>query len=265
MAFDLGAGDGTQVQVVVATEEALNLRILGGDTVESAEPAALIAAWSRATGLPRLPPTWAGAPFLWRNVNVDDAEVLADAAAIREHDLAFGVLWVDNPWQSSYNSMQPDPAQFADWAGMVSVGGYSFGNARYNLPSGADVVPYFGGVYTRLDMTIMNNWDFSLQANNDSYFDWTGLARITYRMGGSRRRTVSDQLEQPMMRNEHIVRAHQTPQVAVNETTGTPWRVFVVNNAAASKGYEHGRRLKNSRRHPPKPSLNGRWVRKLRN
>jgi hypothetical protein len=128
----------------------------------------------------------------------------------------------------------------ADWAGMISVGGYTFGQARYNWSAGSkagqDVVPYFGGVYTRLDMTLMRNWDFSLQANNDSYFDWTGFARLTYRMGGSRRRNVPDQMEQPMMRNEHIVRAHQTPVVAVNEATGTPWRVIVVNNAATGAG-----------------------------
>ena len=111
-----------------------------------------------------------------------------------------------------------------DWAGMISVGGYAYGNARYNLPNGQDVVPWFGGVYTRLDMTFIENWDFSLQANNDSYFDWTGFARLTYRMGGSRRRNVPDQMEQPMMRNEHIVRAHRTPEVAINPETGTPWR-----------------------------------------
>ena len=128
----------------------------------------------------------------------------------------------------------------ADWAGMVSVGGYTFGQARYNWNAGSkagkDVVPYFGGVYTRLDMTLVQNWDFSLQANNDSYFDWTGFARLTYRMGGSRRRNVPDQMEQPMMRNEHIVRAHQTPEVAINPTTNTPWRVIHVNNASTAPG-----------------------------
>jgi hypothetical protein len=122
----------------------------------------------------------------------------------------------------------------ADWAGMISVGGYTFGQARYNWTAGSkigqDVVPYFGGVYTRLDLTLMRNWDFSLQANNDSFFDWTGFARLTYRMGGSRRRNVPDQMEQPMMRNEHIVRAHQTPEVACNPVTGLPWRVIHVNN-----------------------------------
>ena len=128
----------------------------------------------------------------------------------------------------------------SDWAGMISVGGYALGNARYNWwhgpQTGKDVVPWFGGVYTRLDMTFIENWDFSLQANNDSLFDWTGFARLTYRMGGSRRRNVPDQMEQPMMRNEHIVRAHQTPIVAVNPTTNTPYRVIHVNNAAVTSG-----------------------------
>jgi len=128
----------------------------------------------------------------------------------------------------------------SDWAGMISVGGYALGNSRYDWSvgpqTGKDVVPWFGGVYTRLDMTFANNWDFSLQGNNDSYFDWTGFARLTYRMGGSRRRNVPDQMEQPMMRNEHIVRAHQTPVFALNPATGGRWRAFHVNNAGNATG-----------------------------
>jgi hypothetical protein len=124
----------------------------------------------------------------------------------------------------------------SDWAGMISVGGYAYGNARYNFPNGQDVVPWFGGVYTRLDMTFIENWDFSLQYNNDSYFDSTGFARLTYRMGGSRRRNVPDQMEQPMMRNEHIVRAHQTPEAAINPDTGTAWRVINVDNSGTGPG-----------------------------
>ena len=124
----------------------------------------------------------------------------------------------------------------SDWAGMVSVGGYTFGNARYNLANGQDVVPFFGGVYTRLDLTLIRNWDFSLQYNNDSYFDSTGFARLTYRMGGSRRRNVPDQMEQPMMRNEHIVRAHQAPEQAINPVTGDPWRVIHVDNSKPTNG-----------------------------
>jgi len=128
----------------------------------------------------------------------------------------------------------------ADWAGMVSVGGYAYGNSRYNTINGRDVVPWFGGVYTRLDLTLRRNWDFSLQANNDSFFDWTGFARLTYRMGGSRRRNVPDQMEQPMFRNEHIVRTHQTPEQALIARTpaseaagmaGKPFKVIHVDSS----------------------------------
>ncbi|MFM8577884.1 MAG: beta strand repeat-containing protein, partial [Planctomycetaceae bacterium] len=128
-----------------------------------------------------------------------------------------------------------------DWAGMVSVGGYALGNARYDWTAGPldgeDIVPWFGGVYTRLDLTLKENWDFSIQANNDSFFDWTGFARLTYRMGGSRRRSVPDQIEQPMMRNEHIVRAHQTPITAGNlDDGGRNWYVIHVDNTAPDGG-----------------------------
>ncbi|NDC53853.1 MAG: hypothetical protein EBZ74_06065 [Planctomycetia bacterium] len=120
----------------------------------------------------------------------------------------------------------------SDWAGMVSVGGYAYGNTSYKLANGQASVPWFGGVYTRLDVTLVKNWDFSLQYNNDSYFDSTGFARLTYRMGGSRRRNVPDQMEQPMMRNEHIVRAHQAPEQALNPlNSNTAWKFIHVDNS----------------------------------
>ena len=120
----------------------------------------------------------------------------------------------------------------ADWSGMINVGGYTYGNTLYQLDTGANLVPFFGGVFTRIDLTFAQNWDFSLQYNNDSYFDSTGFARLTYRLGGSRRRNVPDQMEQPMMRNEHIVRAHQNAELAINPITGQPWRVIHVDNTA---------------------------------
>ncbi len=129
----------------------------------------------------------------------------------------------------------------ADWAGMINVGGYAYGNSRYTkiggVGHGEDLVPWFGGVYTRLDMTFANNWDFSLQYNNDSFFNSTGFARLTYRIGGSRRRNVPDQMEQPMFRNEHIVRASVTPIATLNpQNNNLPWRVVHVDNQAGPNG-----------------------------
>ena len=128
----------------------------------------------------------------------------------------------------------------SQWAGMISVGGYALGNTfnkwQLGTRDGQAIVPWFGGVYTRMDVTVANNWDVSLQYNNDSFFNSTGFARLTYRMGGSRRRNVPDQLEQPMMRNEHIVRAHQTPEVGMNTKTGLAWNIIHVDNSAPAGG-----------------------------
>ena len=38
------------------------------------------------------------------------------------------------------------------------------------------------------------------------------------------------------MRNEHIVRAHQAPEVALNPQTGLPWNVYHVDNSATGAG-----------------------------
>ena len=74
--------------------------------------------WER-TGAPEVPPDWAFAPLHWRNANLSGDEVLADARKMRELGVATGVMWVDNPWQSAYNSMQPDTTTFPEWDAMV--------------------------------------------------------------------------------------------------------------------------------------------------
>ncbi len=123
----------------------------------------------------------------------------------------------------------------SDWAGVWSVGGYCFGaeNMGLVLPSRADS---FGGVFTRLDMTFARNWDFQIRANNDSVYDWTGWVSLTYRLGGSRRRNVPDQMEEPMLRNAHVVRYARNPVAARNPSTGALWNVTHVDNTAPTGG-----------------------------
>jgi len=123
----------------------------------------------------------------------------------------------------------------SDWAGVWSVGGYCFGseNMGLTIPTRADS---FGGVFTRLDMTFARNWDFQIRANNDSIYEWTGWVSLTYRLGGSRLRNVPDQMEEPMLRNAHIVRYSRNPVAARNPRTGAFWNVTHVSNTAALGG-----------------------------
>lgn len=76
--------------------------------------------WQR-TGAPEVPPDWAFAPLQWRNVAASETVILDDASTLRELELPTGVIWVDNPWQTSYNSMQPDEVAFPNWDAMVDT------------------------------------------------------------------------------------------------------------------------------------------------
>ena len=114
--IDAAGEDPERVTAVVNAPEGLDLVLFSDE-----DPTRIPAAWARATALPRRPPDWALAPMLWRNENESGDEVLEDAQAIRDGDFAFGVMWIDNPWQTTYNSMVPDPERLPDWTGLVDT------------------------------------------------------------------------------------------------------------------------------------------------
>lgn len=76
--------------------------------------------WQR-TGAPEVPPDWAFAPLQWRNAVEGENVILEDAATLRALNLPTGVIWVDNPWQTSYNSSQPNATMFPNWDSMVDT------------------------------------------------------------------------------------------------------------------------------------------------
>lgn len=85
------------------------------------DPLAVVAAYTKATGLPRMPPRWAFAPMNWRNEWPDTATLMADADALRAQHIPSSCLWIDNPWQTSYNTAVLDPARFGDTAAMMKA------------------------------------------------------------------------------------------------------------------------------------------------
>ncbi|HNC95705.1 MAG TPA: glycoside hydrolase family 31 protein, partial [Myxococcota bacterium] len=111
--FDVAATDPGIVETIFEQQGTFAFDLYAGSATE------LVEAYHRDAGLPEVPPTWAFAPLQWRNVAADQSVILEDAAAIRANGVATGLIWVDNPWQSSYNSMQPEASQFPDWPDMV--------------------------------------------------------------------------------------------------------------------------------------------------
>lgn len=83
-------------------------------------PADVIAAYTRHTGLPILPPRWASAPMHWRNEWTDRVELEGDMATIRALDIPCTAFWIDNPWQASYNDHVFDTTRFTDPPGMLA-------------------------------------------------------------------------------------------------------------------------------------------------
>lgn len=71
------------------------------------------------TGKPATPSRWAIGPWLWRNENIDQAQVQSDANMLRDLDLACSALWVDRPYASGVNAFDFDPGRYPDPQGMI--------------------------------------------------------------------------------------------------------------------------------------------------
>jgi alpha-D-xyloside xylohydrolase len=112
--FDVGATDSDRLTAIFDSPSGLAMELYTGD-----HPKDVIAAMHRSQGMPKLPPTWAFGILQWQNEVTGSDQVREDAAAMRQHGIPASVLWVDNPWQTTYNSLEPDPARFPDWDALI--------------------------------------------------------------------------------------------------------------------------------------------------
>jgi alpha-D-xyloside xylohydrolase len=112
--FDMNeAGDG-RIRVTFSVRESLTWHVITGP-----DPAEVAARYGRLTGPAALPPIWAFAPMHWRNENRDRAELIEDAMAMREHDIPTTTIWIDNPWQTAYNTFVFNDEQFPAPSDMI--------------------------------------------------------------------------------------------------------------------------------------------------
>ncbi len=82
-------------------------------------PAARLRHLLRLTGLPPVLPEWAYGHWKSRDVYEHQNDVEDDFEGYRLHDLPLDAIVVDSPWETQYNTWEPNPHQFPDFAGMV--------------------------------------------------------------------------------------------------------------------------------------------------
>jgi len=111
--FDLNATSGTDVLISVPAEKFRVVVFTGPQFPKILE---------HFTGITQrtiLPPYWAFAPWMGRDVHQNDAQVREDVDKTRELGLPASVIVIDSPWTTSYNSYKFNPKQFDDAPGTV--------------------------------------------------------------------------------------------------------------------------------------------------
>lgn len=83
------------------------------------DPLQVIAEYMQHVGLPRVLPRWALGPFYWRNTWDSQQQMIDDAIMMRNLHIPDTTMWIDNPWQTSYDTSVPDPARFPDPNGLM--------------------------------------------------------------------------------------------------------------------------------------------------
>jgi alpha-glucosidase (family GH31 glycosyl hydrolase) len=109
-AFDLGEGRPGAALATFALPERgpLPVHVFVGD-----EPLDLVRAYVARTARPAVPPRWAFAPQQWRNEHRSSDEVRDDARQMRALGIPGSTMWIDNPWQTGYNTFVFDEQRFA--------------------------------------------------------------------------------------------------------------------------------------------------------
>lgn len=108
-AFDLGA---TTPDAATATFNLPARGPLAFELFVADAPLELVRHYVAATARPAVPPRWAFAPQQWRNEHRSSAEVRDDAQQMRALGIPGSTMWIDNPWQTGYNTFTFDEQRF---------------------------------------------------------------------------------------------------------------------------------------------------------
>jgi len=82
-------------------------------------PAARLRRYLRATGLPPVQPEWGYGFWKSRDVYPHQDDVEDDVHGCQRNDIPIDAVVLDSPWETQYNTWEPNPHQFTDFTGMV--------------------------------------------------------------------------------------------------------------------------------------------------
>lgn len=150
-----------------------------------AHPLDILNAYYDVTARPILPAEWAYGPWIWRDENEDQAQVLGDIRKIRELDLATSAIWVDRPYASAVNTFDFDAARFPNPAAMISAAHeaglrMALWSTPYLEASAEDLLAEAKerGFFPPQVGANLNHWGDPIDFSNPSAFLWwQGLVR----------------------------------------------------------------------------------------
>jgi alpha-glucosidase (family GH31 glycosyl hydrolase) len=82
-------------------------------------PAARLRRFLRLTGLPALLPEWAYGHWKSRDVYEHQRDAEDDFDGYADNQIPLDAIVIDSPWETQYNTWEPNPHQFPDFEGMV--------------------------------------------------------------------------------------------------------------------------------------------------
>lgn len=119
-AIDLGKSTPGTVRATFDLPARGSYRVYLYTTGNQGTPIDLVRTYTALTAKPAVPPRWAFTPQLWRNVWQSGAEMRGDASELRARKIPGSVLWIDNPWQTAYNTHVVDEQRFPDPAQLLA-------------------------------------------------------------------------------------------------------------------------------------------------
>jgi hypothetical protein len=145
------------------------------------------AAYVAATARPAVPPRWAFAPQQWRNEHRSTAELLDDAQQMRALGIPGSTMWIDNPWQTGYNTFVVDETRFAGIdAALAELAALGYRvlvwSTPYLLPSGATADDYRTAAAAGLFVTDARGqpMSFPWNAGPVGMIDFTNPAAVAF-------------------------------------------------------------------------------------